>query len=47
MVSYIFFPNDLGAANSYDSYLTEFVPEVKKLKITPVRPIPSVIQKKT
>jgi hypothetical protein len=33
------------AKNSYGSYPTEFVPEVKNTKITPVRPIPSVIQK--
>jgi hypothetical protein len=34
-----------GAKNSYGSYPTEFVPEVKNTKKTPVRPIPSVIQK--
>jgi hypothetical protein len=42
MISYIFFLNDLGAANSYGSYLTEFVPEAKNTKKTPVRPNSSV-----
>jgi hypothetical protein len=37
--------SEIGAKNSYGSYPTEFVPEVKNTKITPVRPIPSVIQK--
>jgi hypothetical protein len=37
--------SEKGAKNLYGSYPTEFVPEVKNTKITPVRPIPSVIQK--
>jgi hypothetical protein len=37
--------SEKGAKNSYCSYPTEFVPEVKNTKITPVGPIPSVIQK--
>jgi hypothetical protein len=37
--------SEKGAKNSYGSYPTEFVPEVKNTKITPVRPISSVIQK--
>jgi hypothetical protein len=37
--------SEKGAKNSYGSYPTEFVPEVKNTKKTPVRPIPSVTQK--
>jgi hypothetical protein len=37
--------SEKGAKNSYDSYPTEFVFEVKNTKITPVSPILSVIQK--
>jgi hypothetical protein len=37
--------SEKGAKNSYGSYPTEFVPEVKNIKKTPVRPIPSVIKK--
>jgi hypothetical protein len=37
--------SEKGAKNTYVSYPTEYVPEVKNTKITPVRPIPSVIQK--
>jgi hypothetical protein len=36
--------SEKGAKNSYGRYPTEFVPEVKNTKKTPVRPIPSVIQ---
>jgi hypothetical protein len=37
--------SEKGAKNSYGSYPTEFVSEVKNTKITLVRSIPSVIQK--
>jgi hypothetical protein len=37
--------SEKGAKNSYGRYPTEFVQEVKNTKITPVGPIPSVIQK--